>query len=227
MPCYSIDGMTPVVDPTAFVHPSAELIGDVIVGPHCYIGPCACLRGDFGRIVVKQGANIQDTCVLHSFPGKDAVVDVDGHIGHGAVLHGCYIGRNALVGMNAVVMDGADIGDESIVAACAFVKAGFQCEPRSMVVGSPARVIKQVSDQQADWKTRGTQQYQQLALRCKSSLQRVEPLPQAEPNRRRLAARDIEPLYKEQLYKEQLGAEQLEKEHLGKEQAGTKQQGDD
>ena len=198
MPVYSIDGITPVVDPTAYVHPSAELIGDVIVGPRCYIGPCASLRGDFGRIVVKEGANIQDSCVIHGFPGKDTIVEVDGHIGHGAVLHGCRIGRNALVGMNAVVMDGADIGDESIVAACAFVKAAFTCHPRSMVVGSPAKVIKQVTDQQVEWKTRGTAEYRQLAVRCKNTLREVEPLTEVEPGRRRIEAGDIEPLFERQ-----------------------------
>ena len=114
---YSIDGVTPVVHPTAFVHPTAVLIGDVIVGPRCYIGPLASLRGDFGRILINEGANIQDSCVLHGFAESDTVVDVDGHIGHGAVLHGCKIGRNALVGMNAIVMDDAIIGESSIVGA--------------------------------------------------------------------------------------------------------------
>src|SRR5438132_14403476 len=114
---YSIDGVTPVIYPTAFVHPSAVLIGDVIVGPRCYIGPGASMRGDFGRLILEEGANLQDTCVMHGFPGSDTVVERDGHIGHGAVLHGCRIGRNALVGMNAVVMDDVVLGEESIVAA--------------------------------------------------------------------------------------------------------------
>ena len=120
---YAIDGITPVVDPTAFVHPSAVLIGDVIVGAGCYIGPCASLRGDFGRLEVRAGANLQDTCVLHGFPGTDTIVEEDGHIGHGAVLHGCIVQRNALVGMNAVINDNAVIGESAIVAAMAFVKA--------------------------------------------------------------------------------------------------------
>ncbi|WIO73956.1 phenylacetic acid degradation protein PaaY [Porticoccaceae bacterium LTM1] len=195
MPIYSIDGITPVVDPTAYVHPSAEIIGDVIIGPRCYIGPCACLRGDFGRLVIKEGANIQDTCVVHGFPGKDTVVEVDGHIGHGAVLHGCHIGRNALVGMNAVVMDGAEIGEESIVAASSFVKAAFKCEPRSLVVGSPAKVVKQVTDDQLKWKSQGTAEYHQLAVRCKNTLKEVEPLTEVEPNRRRIEAGDVKPLF--------------------------------
>ena len=127
---YAIDGIVPVVDPTAYVHPSAVLIGDVIVGPGCYVGPCASLRGDFGRLILERGANLQDTCVMHGFPGTDTVVEEDGHIGHGAVLHGCRIGRNALVGMNAVIMDNAVVGESSIVAASAFVKAGAEIPPQ-------------------------------------------------------------------------------------------------
>ena len=123
MTCYSLDGLTPVVDPSAYVHPSAVLIGDVIVGPHCYVGPLASLRGDFGRIVLEEGANLQDTCVMHGFPDSDTVVERNGHIGHGAVLHGCRIGADALVGMNAVVLDNAHIGPRSFVSAAAFVCA--------------------------------------------------------------------------------------------------------
>ena len=140
--CFAIEDMIPVVDPTAYVHPTAVLIGDVIVGPGCYVGPAASLRGDFGRIVVGDGANVQDNCILHSFPGRDAVVEPDGHIGHGAILHGCTIGRNALVGMNAVIMDGVILGAESIVGAQAFVRGETVVPPRSMVVGSPAKVIR-------------------------------------------------------------------------------------
>ena len=131
---YSIDGITPVVDPHAYVHPTAVLIGDVIVGARAYIGPGACLRGDFGRIVVEEGANIQDTCVLHGFPDRDMLVEADGHIGHGAVLHGCVVRRNALVGINAVVNDNAEVGESAIVAAMAFVKANHKIPPRSLVV---------------------------------------------------------------------------------------------
>ena len=127
----AIDGIVPVVDPSAFVHPTAVLIGDVIVGPRCYVGPLASLRGDFGRLMLGEGANIQDTCVMHGFPNSDTVVEENGHIGHGAVLHGCRIGRNVLVGMNAVVMDGAEIGENSIVAAVAFVKAKTTIPPEA------------------------------------------------------------------------------------------------
>jgi phenylacetic acid degradation protein len=129
---YEIDGITPVVDPTAFVHPSAVLIGDVLVGAGAYIGPCASLRGDFGRLEVRAGANLQDSCTMHGFPGTDTIVEEDGHIGHGAVLHGCIVQRNALVGMNAVVNDNAVIGESAMVAAMAFVKAGFVVPPRSL-----------------------------------------------------------------------------------------------
>jgi len=186
MPIYRLEGITPVVHPDAFVHETAVLIGDVLVGAGCYIGPHASLRGDFGRIVVERGANLQDTCVMHSFPGKDCVVERDGHIGHGAVLHGCRVGVNAMVGMNAVVMDDAVIGESSIVGAVAFVPANFVCPPRSLVTGVPAKVKRTLSDREIDWKTRGTLEYQQLALRCRASLERTEALPEAEPGRRRI-----------------------------------------
>src|SRR5215467_7661708 len=142
---YSIDGVTPVVDPTAYVHPSAVLIGDVIVGAHCYVGPAACLRGDFGRLDVRAGANIQDTCVLHAYPGVGTIVEEEGHIGHGAVLHGCIIKRNALVGMNAVINDGAVIGESAVVAALAFVKAQMIVPPRTLVAGVPARIMRELT----------------------------------------------------------------------------------
>ena len=135
----------PVVDPTAFVHPTAVLIGDVRVGPGCYVGPCASLRGDFGRLVLEAGVNVQDTCVLHGFPGTDTVVEADGHIGHGAVLHGCVVRRDALVGMNAVVMDEAEVGEQAIVAACAFVRAGMKVPPRMLVAGVPGKVVRELT----------------------------------------------------------------------------------
>jgi len=193
MQTYSIDGIVPVVDPSAYVHPSAVLIGDVIVGPGCYVGPCASLRGDFGRVLLGAGCNVQDTCVMHAFPGMDVEIEVDGHIGHGAVLHGCRIGRNALVGMNAVVMDGAVIGDASIVAACSFVKSRFECPPRSLVVGSPAQVRRRLEDDEIAWKSQGTAEYQQLARRSLQSLRAVAPLTEVEPDRRRIEAGDVRP----------------------------------
>jgi phenylacetic acid degradation protein len=192
MPVYSLEGIIPVVHPDAYVHETAVLIGDVIVGPGCYIGPNASLRGDFGRITVEQGANVQDTCVMHTFPGKDCVVERDGHIGHGAVLHGCHIGMNAMVGMNAVIMDDAVIGESSIVGATAFVAAKFECPPKSLVVGAPARVKRELSDKEVAWKLRGTQEYQQLAVRCRESLLRTDALTEAEPDRGRMKVGELE-----------------------------------
>lgn len=192
---YEIDGIVPVIDPTAFVHPTAVLIGDVIVGPRCYIGPLASLRGDFGRLILGEGANLQDTCVMHGFPNTDTVVEEDGHIGHGAVLHGCRIGRNALIGMNAVVMDGSEVGAESIVAAMAFIKANTTIPPRSLVAGVPARVIRSVSEDEVAWKSQGTATYQELAVRSLKTLRPAEPLTEVEPDRRRINASQFEPLH--------------------------------
>ncbi len=196
MPVYAIDGVTPVVDPAAFVHPTAVLIGDVIVGPDCYVGPLASLRGDFGRLMLERGANLQDTCVMHGFPGTDTVVEVNGHIGHGAVLHGCHIGRGALVGMNAVIMDNARIGESTIVAAMAFVKADVTIPARSLVVGAPARVLRELTEEEIAWKQEGTACYQALTRRCMASLVETAPLTKVEPDRRRIDVSDIQPLYK-------------------------------
>lgn len=187
MPVYQIDGLTPVVDPSSFVHPTAVLIGDVIIGKNVYIGPNASLRGDFGRLVVEDGANVQDNCVMHGFPQQDTVVEQDGHIGHSAILHGCRVRRNAMIGMNAVIMDGADIGENTIVGAGAFVKAAAQIAANKLVVGSPARVIRDLTEQELAWKHVGTRQYQELVERCKNSLKEVEPLSAEEPGRQRLS----------------------------------------
>ena len=183
---YAIEGVIPVIHPTAFVHPTAVLIGDVIIGPGCYVGPNACLRGDFGRLIMEQGSNLQDTCVVHGFPGSDTVIEVDGHVGHGAVIHGARIGRNALVGMNAVVMDNAVIGDSAIVAAMSFVKTGMQVPPKSLVMGAPAKVVRELTDKEIAWKRKGTLEYQQLAIQCLKDMQEVAPLTEVEPDRRRL-----------------------------------------
>ena len=141
------------------------LIGDVLVGAGCYIGPAACLRGDFGRIQLRGGANVQDCCVMHGFPGTDTVVEEEGHIGHGAILHGCMVQKNALIGMNAVVNDNAVIGESAIVAAMAFVKAGMVVPPRTLAAGVPAKVVRTLTDQELAWKIEGTQSYQELARR--------------------------------------------------------------
>ncbi len=196
MPCYKIEGVAPVVHPTAYVHPPAVLIGDVHIGPNCYVGPTACLRGDFGRIILKEGANVQDTCVMHAFPGLDAVVEKDGHIGHGAILHGCIVGEDSLVGMNAVVMDGAKIAPRSIVAATAFVKAGFTCEPESLLIGSPAKVHRKLSAEEIAWKQEGTGEYQRLTMRCLATLEECEPLTEVEPNRPQVDAGTTQPKQK-------------------------------
>lgn len=190
MPCYAIENLVPVVDPGAYVHPSAVLIGDVIVSRDCYVGPNAVLRGDFGRIVLQQGSNVQDTCVMHGFPGQDCVVEADGHVGHGAVLHGCRIGRNAMIGMNAVIMDYAVIGEDSIVAATAFVKARFECPPRSLVIGNPAQVKRTLTDDEVSWKSDGTREYQRLTQRCMATLREVTPLTSFDPDRPRFTASD-------------------------------------
>ncbi len=183
--CYAIEDLIPVVDPTAYVHPTAVLIGDVIVGPRCYVGPAACLRGDFGRITLREGANVQDTCVMHGFPEADTIVEPDGHIGHGAVIHGAHIGRNVLVGMNAVIMDRTEIGESAIVGAMAFVPEGTVIPPRSLALGIPARVARQLTDQEIAWKRTGTLQYQELAVRSLASQRAVQPLSVPQPDRPR------------------------------------------
>jgi phenylacetic acid degradation protein len=192
---YEINGVTPVVHPTAYVHPSAVLIGDVIVGPRCYVGPLASLRGDFGRLVLEEGANLQDTCEMHGFPGCDTVVEADGHIGHGAVLHGCRIGRNAMVGMNAVIMDNAVVGADSIVAAMSFVRAGMVVPPRSLAVGTPAKVLRELSDDEIKWKSDGTAQYQELAVRSMRTMREVEALTEVAADRKRIEWETSLPLH--------------------------------
>ena len=191
---YAIDGVTPVVDPSAFVHPTAVLIGDVVVGAGCYVGPGACLRGDFGHIEVRAGANIQDTCVLHGFPGVGTIVEEDGHVGHGAVLHGCIVRRNALIGMNAVINDNAEVGESAIVAAMAFVKAKMIVPPRSLVAGIPARVVRELSDTELAWKIEGTDSYKELTRRSLRTMKAVAPLAAPEPGRKRIDLPEMLPL---------------------------------
>jgi phenylacetic acid degradation protein len=193
MPCYAIDDIVPVVDPSAFVHPTAVLIGDVIVGPGCYVGPCASLRGDFGRIVLGAGSNVQDSCVIHGFPQQDTVVEENGHIGHGAVLHSCVIRRDAMVGMNAVVMDQAEVGAQAMIAACAFVPAGTRIPPRSLAAGVPAKVVRELKDEEIARKLKGTRLYQQLTGRCLQTLRETQPLASVEPGRRTLPVPKLEP----------------------------------
>ncbi len=195
MPCYAIDGIRPVVHPDSYIHPTATLIGDVIIAANCYVGPGAVMRGDFGRLILETGANLQDTCVVHGFPGTDTVVEEDGHIGHGAVLHGCHIGKNALVGMNSVVMDGAKVGESAMVAAMSFVKANMEILPRQLAAGSPARILRELSDAEIEWKQSGTRDYQRLAQRSAATMVETLPLTEIEAGRPELAVCESVPLY--------------------------------
>jgi len=191
---YAINGVTPVVDRSAYVHPSAVLIGDVIVGPGCYIGPCASLRGDFGRIEVRAGANLQDCCIAHGFPGTDTIVAEEGHVGHGAILHGCVVERNALIGMNAVINDSAVIGESAIVAAMAFVKAKMVVPPRTLAAGTPARIVRALTETEVAWKIEGTRSYQDLTKRSLATMRATRPLRDVEPDRKRIELPELLPL---------------------------------
>jgi phenylacetic acid degradation protein len=173
---YEFEGMRPVVHASAFVHPNATVIGNVVIGRDVYVGPSAALRGDFGGIVIEDGCNVQETCVIHSFPGVTVLLEEGAHIGHGAVIHGAHIGRNVMIGMGAVVMDRATIGAGSIVGALTFVPADMQVPERKVVVGNPARIVKDVSDAMLEWKTEGTHIYQQLPGRLHAALVPCEPL---------------------------------------------------
>jgi phenylacetic acid degradation protein len=195
MAAYSLDGLIPVVSPGAFVHPSAVLIGDVIIGERCYIGPCASLRGDFGRIVIGSGSNVQDSCVLHTFPARTTLLEEEAHIGHGAVLHGCTIRRGALIGIGAIIMDDAVVEEEAIVGAASFVRAGFVVPARTLVTGVPARVVRPLTAEEIAWKATGTREYQQLAARCLASLQECTPLRAPESDRKTWDATPAVPLH--------------------------------
>jgi phenylacetic acid degradation protein len=173
---YSFKGYIPVVDPTSFVHPLAVVTGNVIIGKHVYVGPGAHLRGDWGAVLVEEGCNIQENCTLHMFPGKEVVLEQDAHIGHGAVIHGARIGRNSMVGMNAVVMDDVVLEEGCIVGALAFLKAGEHFSARSLIVGNPAKRIKEVSEDMLHWKTMGTALYQTLPLAMQQEALPCEPL---------------------------------------------------
>ncbi len=180
---YSFKGHIPVIHESSFVHPLAAVTGNVIIGKNCYIGPGAAIRGDWGEIILEDGVNVQENCTVHMFPGKSIVLRESAHIGHGAIIHGANIGRNVLVGMNTVIMDDAEIGDESIIGAMAFVKAETIIPKRSLVVGNPAKIIKEVNDEMLQWKTAGTKLYQQLPKDCHESLREVEPLREIPENR--------------------------------------------
>lgn len=172
---YSFQGIKPVVHPSSFVHPQAAVTGDVIIGKDCYIGPGAALRGDWGSIIIEDGCNVQENCTIHMFPGVTVRLKKGAHIGHGAIIHGASIGRNCLVGMNAVIMDHVVLGDECIVGALSFIKEGEKFPKRSLIVGNPAKVIKKVSDEMIAWKTKGTELYQLLPSQSHDSLLPCEP----------------------------------------------------
>ncbi len=173
---YSFKGHIPVVHKSSFVHPLAAVTGNVIIGKDCYIGPGAAIRGDWGEIILEDGVNVQENCTIHMFPGKMIVLKEGAHVGHGAIIHGANLGRNCLIGMNSVIMDGAEIGDECIVGALSFVKAEAKFSKRNLIVGNPAKAIKNVSDEMMEWKTAGTKLYQQLPSDCHESLKEVEAL---------------------------------------------------
>lgn len=197
MPCYEFEGVRPIVDPAAFVHPTAVLIGDVSIGAGCFIGPCASLRGDIGRIVIHAGANIQDNCTVHCFPGRETIVEQDGHVGHGSVLHGCHIKRNALIGMNAVVMDEAVVGESAFVAAMTFVKAGTIIADRHLAAGVPAKSIRELAAEEIAWKGDGTAIYQHLARRYLATSKECPPLRSAESHRPSLPPLNYKPKHEQ------------------------------
>lgn len=182
---YEFKGFKPVVHESAFVHPQAVVTGNVIIGRDVYIGPGAAIRGDWGGIVIEDGCNVQENCTIHMFPGITVRLMEAAHIGHGAIIHGATIGKNVLVGMNAVIMDNVIIGDECIIGALCFIKAEEIIPPRSLVVGNPGKIIKQVSDDMIQWKTQGTKLYQMLPKECYESLRPCEPLREI-PNERPL-----------------------------------------
>jgi phenylacetic acid degradation protein len=173
---YEFNGYKPVVHPTAFVHPQAVVTGNVIIGRDVYIGPGAAVRGDWGEIRIADGCNVQENCTIHMFPGVTVELAEGAHIGHGAIIHGARIGRNCLVGMNAVLMDNVELGEECIVGALSFLKADSVWTRRSLIVGNPARVVKEVDDDQVEWKSAGTRLYQQLPAELHATLKECEPL---------------------------------------------------
>lgn len=183
MAIYEFNGFKPVVHETAFIHPQAAVTGNVIIGKNVYIGPGAAIRGDWGKIIIEDGCNVQENCTIHMFPGTTTILKKGAHIGHGAIVHGGIIGENCLIGMNSVVMDDVVMEEECIVGALSLVPSKMEIPRRSLLVGNPAQIIKQVSDEMIAWKTKGTQLYQTLPKECYASLKPCEPLREEEPNR--------------------------------------------
>jgi phenylacetic acid degradation protein/carnitine operon protein CaiE len=173
---YEFNGIKPIVDPSSFIHPQAVVTGNVIIGKDVYIGPGAALRGDWGKIIIEDGCNVQENCTIHMFPDITVLLKEAAHIGHGAIIHGATIGKNCLIGMNAVIMDEVVLGDECIVGALTFIKQGEKFPARFLIAGNPAKIIKEVSEEMITWKTEGTKLYQQLPLLCRDTLKICEPL---------------------------------------------------
>ena len=173
---YEFNGYKPVIDESSFIHPLAAVTGNVIIGKKVYVGPGAAIRGDWGQVIIEDGCNVQENCIIHMFPGITVLLKESAHIGHGAIIHGSVIGKNSLIGMNAVVMDNVELGDECIVGALSFIKSGEKIPARSLLAGNPAKIIKEVTDEMIQWKTEGTRLYQQLPGECFETLRPCEPL---------------------------------------------------
>ena len=180
---FEFKGFIPIVDKSSFIHPQATVTGNVIIGKDVYIGPGAAIRGDWGGIVINDGCNVQENCTIHMFPGTTVILEESAHIGHGAIIHGAHIGKNVLIGMNSVIMDDVVIGSESIIGALTFIKANEKIPSRSLVAGNPAKIIKEVTDEMLDWKTKGTKLYQLLPGECLQTLKEVLPLHEIPNNR--------------------------------------------
>jgi phenylacetic acid degradation protein len=178
---YSFEGYIPVIDPSSFIHPLSAVTGNVVIGKNCYIGPGAALRGDWGKIVLEDGCNVQENCTIHMFPGITVLLKEGSHIGHGAIIHGATIGKNCLIGMNSVLMDNVELGDECIVGALSLIKEGEKIPNRSIIVGNPGRIINEVSDEMIKWKTEGTKLYQALPAQMHNNWKEVEPLKEPPP----------------------------------------------
>ena len=192
---YSFKNFIPIIHESSFIHPLAAVTGNVFIGKDCYIGPGAALRGDWGKIIIEDGCNVQENCIIHMFPGDTVLLKPGAHIGHGAIIHGATIGKNCLVGMNAVIMDNVDLGDESIVGALTFIKQDEKIPARSLVAGNPGKIIKQVTDEMLSWKTEGTKLYQSLPKEMFESWKECEPLREI-PDHLPLQAKDYKPFGK-------------------------------
>ena len=192
---YSFKDFIPVVHESSFIHPLAAVTGNVIIGKDCYIGPGAALRGDWGKIIIEDGCNVQENCIIHMFPGVTVLLKPGSHVGHGAIVHGATIGKNCLVGMNAVVMDNVELGDECIIGALTFIKQDEKIPARSLVAGNPGKIIKQVTDEMLAWKTEGTKLYRSLPKEMFEGWQECEPLREI-PDHFPLQAKDYKPFGK-------------------------------